>query len=229
MESISRAGRPAKTGVERRNAAISFAGIAGRIARRSVARRRARACLPCRAIAAIVLAGIATPERSGDLIHFFVRRRWQPVSLLLLLAVLLGPLGCSLSDSSKSSSDSAKSSSDSSKSSSDSSASSSASSSPGDTAYFDDVRTTTEAYAKSGGPFDAYQKKLGDLARDRGVTNWEENLGTYVAIGEGLGSAKASSGLVETFKDRLAPPGSVNSPDKRSAIQKGYESRKRPG
>jgi hypothetical protein len=160
------------------------------------------------------------------LTHFFVRRRWQPVSLLLLLAVLLGPLGCSLSDSSRSSSDSSKSSSDSSKSSSDSSASSSASSSPGDTEYFDDVRIATEAYAKSGGPFDAYQKKLGDLARDRGVTNWEENLGTYVAIGEGLGSAKASSGLVETFKDRLAPPGSVNSPDKRSAIQKGYESRK---
>ncbi len=227
MESILRAGRPAKTGVERRNAAISFAGIAGRIAPRSVARRRTRACLRCRAIAAIVLGGgIAIPKRSGDLISFFVRRRWQPVSLLLLLAVLLGPLGCSLSDSSRSSSDSAKSSSDSSKSSSDSSASSSASSSPGDTAYFDDVRTTTEAYAKSGGPFDAYQKKLGDLARDRGVTNWEENLGTYVAIGEGLGSAKASSGLVETFKDRLAPPGSVNSPDKRSAIQKGYESRK---
>jgi hypothetical protein len=90
----------------------------------------------------------------------------------------------------------------------------------------DDVRTTTEAYAKSGGPFDAYQKKLGDLARDRGVTNWEENLGTYVALGEGVGSAKASSGLVETFKDRPAPPSSVNSPDKRSAIQKGYESRK---
>jgi hypothetical protein len=152
-------------------------------------------------------------------ILFFVRRRWQSVSLLLLLAVMLGPLGCSLSDSSRSSSDSSKSSSD-------SSASSSASSSPGDTAYFDDVRTTTEAYAKSGGAFDAYQRKLGDLAKDRSVTNWEENLGTYVAIGEGLGTAKASPGLVETFKDRLAPPGSVNSPDKRSAIQKGYESRK---
>jgi hypothetical protein len=134
------------------------------------------------------------------------------VGLLLLLAVLVGPLGCSLSYSSKSSSDS--------------SASSSASSSPGDSAYFDDVRTTTDIYAKSGGPFDAYQKKLGDLARDRGVTNWEENLGTYVAIGEGLGTAKASPGLVETFKDRLAPPAGANSPDKRSAIQKGYESRK---
>ena len=142
----------------------------------------------------------------------FDRRRRRPVGALLLLVVLLGPLGCSLSHSSKSSSDS--------------SASSSASSSPGDSAYFDDVRTTTAAYAKSGGPFDAYQKKLGDLAKDRGVTNWEENLGTYVAIGEGLGDAKASPGLVETFKDRLAPPGNANSADKRSAIQKGYESRK---
>ena len=44
-----------------RNAAISFAGIAGRSARRSLARRRTRACLRCRAIAAIVLGGIATP------------------------------------------------------------------------------------------------------------------------------------------------------------------------
>ncbi len=101
---------------------------------------------------------------------------------LLLLAVLLVPLGCSFSASSKSSSDS--------------SASSSGSSSPGDTAYYDDVRSTTEDYAKSGGPFD------------------------------GLGQAKASQGLVDTFKSRLAPPGSANSADKQSAIQKGYDSKK---
>jgi len=147
--------------------------------------------------------------------HARACRRRYPAVWLLLLAVLLGPLGCSFSQSSKSSSDSSASSSD-----------SSGSSSPGDTAYYDDVRTATEAYAKSGGPFDAYQKKLGDLAKDRGVTNWEENLGAYVAIGEGLAQAKASTGLVETFKDRLAPPGSPGSNDKRSAIQKGYESKK---
>jgi hypothetical protein len=127
----------------------------------------------------------------------------------LLLMVLLVPLGCSFSASSKSSWDS-----------------SSGSSSPGDTAYYDDVRSTTEAYAKSGGPFDADQKKLGDLAKERGVTNWEENLGTYAAIGEGLGQAKASQGLVDTFKSRLAPPGSANSVDKQSAIQRGYDSKK---
>jgi len=52
---------------------------------------------------------------------------------------------------------------------------SSSSSSPGaaQRAYEDDVTDYTRAYAKSGGPFDAYQKKLGDLAKDRGVTNWE--------------------------------------------------------
>ena len=121
----------------------------------------------------------------------FDSRRWHPVGWLLLLTVLLVPLGCSFSASSKSLSDSSASSS---KSSSDSSASSSASSSPGDSAYYDDVRSTTETYAKSGGPFDAYQKKLGDLAKDRGVTNWEENLGTYAAIGEGLGQARLHPG-----------------------------------
>jgi len=31
---------------------------------------------------------------------------------------------------------------------------------------------------------------------------------------------------VDTFKNRLAPPGSANSPDKQSAIQKGYDSKK---
>ena len=142
----------------------------------------------------------------------FDPRRWYPAGWLPLLAVLLVPLGCSFSASLKSSSDS--------------SASSSGSSSPGDTAYYDDVRSTTEAYAKSGGPFDAYQKKLGDLAKERGVTNWEENLGTYAAIGEGLGQAKASHGLVDTFKSRLAPTGSANSADKQAAIQKGYDSKK---
>jgi hypothetical protein len=149
--------------------------------------------------------------------------RRHPVGWLLLLTILLVPLGCSFSASSKSLSDSFASSS---RSSSDSSASSSASSGPGDSAYYDNVRSTTESYAKSGGPFDAYQKKLGDLAKERGVTNWEENLGTYAAIGEGLGQVKASQGLVDTFKSRLAPPGNANSADKQSAIQKGYESKK---
>ena len=139
----------------------------------------------------------------------FNPRCLRPMSWLLLLAVLLIPLGCSFSASSKSSSES-----------------SSGSSSPGDTAYYDDVRSTTEAYAKAGGPFDAYQKQLGDLAKQRGVTNWEENLGTYAAIGEGLGQAKASQGLVDTFKSRLAPAGSANSADKQAAIQKGYDSTK---
>ena len=143
------------------------------------------------------------------MIPIFDPRRWHPVSWLLLLVVLLVPLGCSISASSKSSSDS-----------------SSGSSSPADTAYYDDVRSTTEAYVKSGGAFDAYQKKLGDLAKERGVTNWEENLGTYAAIGEGLGQAKASQALVDTFKTRLAPTGSPSSTDKQTAIQKGYDSKK---
>jgi hypothetical protein len=164
-----------------------------------------------RAGAAIVLADPVSLEEE-NVTRTFDLRRFRPVGWLLLLVALLIPLGCSISASSKSSSDS--------------SASSSGSSSPGDTAYFDDVRSATEAYAKSGGPFDAYQKQLGDLAKQHGVTNWEENLGTYAAIGEGLGQAKASQGLVDTFKERLAPAGSPNNADKQSAIQKGYDSKK---
>src|SRR6185369_3519878 len=126
--------------------------------------------------------------KEGGVTRTFDPRRCHPVDWLLLLTVLLVPLGCSFSASSNSLSDSFASSSKSSKSSSDSSASS-ASSSPGDSAYYDNVRSTTEAYAKSGGPFDAYR-------------------------------------LVDTFKSRLTPPGSPNSADKQSAIQKGYDSKK---
>ena len=64
-----------------------------------------------------------------------------------------------------------------------------------DSAFLDDVRSTTEAYAKSGGPFDAYQKKLGDRRQGDGITNWEENLAAYEAIGRGPGRGEGQPGL----------------------------------
>ena len=131
----------------------------------------------------------------------------------------LGPLGCSISTSP---SDSLETSSDSSGSLSDSSGSSSGSSSPSskEAAYRDDVRDYTAAYVKSGGRIADFDKKLGELARSRGITNWEENMATYEGIGRGLGKAGVNAAELDTYVRNLAG----GDPKKVGAIQKGYES-----
>jgi hypothetical protein len=134
--------------------------------------------------------------------------------LLSLFAglLLLAPLGCSIS----------KSLSDSSGSSSDSSASSSASSSPAskESLYRDDVRDYTTAYVKSGGRIADFNQKVGELAKARGITNWEENMATYEGIGQGLAKAGASGVELDTYITNLAGA----DPNKAAAIRKGYES-----
>jgi hypothetical protein len=128
----------------------------------------------------------------------------------LLVTVLLLAVGCSLSASSKSSSES--------------SASSSASSSPesSETKYRNDVRDFTAAYVKSGGRLDDFKRRLGDLAKERGITDWEQNLLTYEGIGRGLKKAKASNVELETYTANLAG----GDPKKAKAMKDGYDDEK---
>jgi len=129
---------------------------------------------------------------------------------LLLIALLL-PLGCSFSASSKSSSDSSSASSE----------SSSASSSPAsrEEQYRNDVRDYTASYVKSGGRMEDFRKRLGELAKERDITNWEENMATYEWIGHGLGKAKANPVELQTYTQNLAG----SDPKKAEAMKKGYE------
>ena len=138
--------------------------------------------------------------------------RSSVVGFVALSAVVLA--GCSISASSWSLSKSVRSSSRSSD--------SSSSSSPGaaEEAYREDVSDYTRAYVKSGGDFRAFQSDLGRLAEEHGITNWEENLLTYTAIGEGLGSAKVSDAELRAYKRNL----SRGDPKKADAIQEGYNS-----
>jgi hypothetical protein len=156
------------------------------------------------------------PDNPG--MNATVRSRLLLLGFLVALAAL-GPLGCSISTSP---SDSSESSSDSSGSLSDSSRSSSGSSSPEgkEAAYRGDVRDYTAAYVKSGGRIADFDKKLGELARSRGITNWEENMATYEGIGRGLGKAGVNGGELDTYVDTLAG----GDPKKMAAIRKGYES-----
>ena len=137
------------------------------------------------------------------------------VSSLLAALIVLALHGCSISTSS----------SDSSESSSDSSASSSASSSPAskESLYRDDVRDYTAAYVKSGGQIADFNLKVGELAKARGITNWEENMATYEGIGQGLAKAGVTGVAYDTYVTNLA----AGDPNKAAAIRKGYESAKK--
>jgi hypothetical protein len=137
--------------------------------------------------------------------------------LALLGLALLATSGCSFSASSAASSESSGASSE-------SSASSSASSSPAnkETSYRDDVRDYTEAYVKSGGQYDAFQKRIGELAKKHDITNWEDNMVTYDGIGQGLGRAKVSTAQLDAYKQNLGK----GDPQKVVAIQKGYDAQK---
>jgi hypothetical protein len=64
-----------------------------------------------------------------------------------------------------------------------------------------------------------YQKRLGELAKERDITNWEENMATYEGIGRGLGKAKASPVELQAYTTNLAG----SDPRKAEAIKKGYE------
>ena len=140
------------------------------------------------------------------------------VAAAVLSLILVLPQGCSFSASSKGSSNSFESSSD-------SSASSSRSSSPesAETQYKSDVREYTAAYMKTGGQFDAFRRGIGDLARKRNITNWEESTVTYEGIGEGLGEAGASQVQLKAYMDGLAGQDEA----KRTAMQKGYDAKKK--
>ncbi len=137
----------------------------------------------------------------------------------LLAALLIGALGCSFSYSSKSSSDSSESSSNSSASSSDSSSPDSAAS----RRYREDIADYTEAYVISGGSQDdSFLRGVGDIADERGISDWEANPDTWEAIGVGLKRVETNQVKLEVYKSNW----SGGDPGKMAGIQKGYESRR---
>ena len=78
------------------------------------------------------------------------------------------------------------------------------------------------AYVKSGGRIEEFKRRLGELAKERGITDWEENMATYEGIGRGLGKAKASQVELETYTTNLAG----GDPKKAKAIKDGYDAEK---
>ena len=126
--------------------------------------------------------------------------------------------GCSFSESSASSSDSSNSSSESSAS--ILSSPSSSSSEDEDEKYQIAILNYTSAYINSS-KFNrfAYTRGISEIAKANGITSWEENEATLIAIGRGLKNSNISDSLYATYKRSIA-----NSiANRMQMIQKGYD------
>lgn len=98
---------------------------------------------------------------------------------------------------------------------------SSSSSSPegSESAYRNDVRDYTYAFAKqSRTDRAAVLDGMPKIAKDHGISNWEADRSTWLGIGEGLGKAKVSPTELELYKQSLAGSDAARAAD----IQSGY-------
>lgn len=142
--------------------------------------------------------------------------------MLRLLAVCLSMAvlsACSLSASSKSSSTSSESVSDLASSPSSLSLSSKDQAKKG---FEKDVVDYTAEFVKSPkGDTDSFRARLGKIAEKYGVTQWEADRTTYVAIGKGLRKAGLGQPQYEAFKASLGDSQAW----KMDAIAEGYASK----
>jgi hypothetical protein len=81
------------------------------------------------------------------------------------------------------------------------------------------VRDYTARYANSAIGFDAFQKGLAEVAEMHGITNWEADRATYVAVGQGLRRAGVSAARLEDFKAAFAGSSAGDA----RLIQQGYD------
>lgn len=125
--------------------------------------------------------------------------------------------GCSFSHSSDSSSDSSGSSS---KSSGSSSSSKSSASSQDTEEYELLIISYTSAYLTTT-EFDrfAFSRGISQIASENGVTNWEDDDTTMIAIGRALKKSNITGSAYEDYKAKIAN----SDADRMKQIQKGYE------
>ena len=143
----------------------------------------------------------------------------KPYLIPAIIVVSLAQ-GCSFSYSSKSSSESSSASSGSISKSSASILSSPSSSLTEEEIYQEDIIDYTTAYL-SNKQFDhsSFSRGITEIATANGVTSWEQDEATLIAIGRGLKEANLPEGVFQTYKSSIAG----NSPLAMDIIQKGYD------
>jgi hypothetical protein len=136
-------------------------------------------------------------------------RPLQPISIIIAVLLLVG---CSISESVKSSFESSSASVR-------SSSGSSGSSSRESESYRNEVRDYTSAYVKSGGQFDNFTRGLDSIAARHDITDWESDQDTYVGIGAGLRAANVTREQFTVWQTNLTGTDGA----KASAMRKGYD------
>ena len=136
-------------------------------------------------------------------------------AFLALLALVAA--GCSISASIESSSKIVSSPIESSSKSSESSLKSS------EARYRDDVRDHTASYVRSGGEVEVFRGQLADLARQRGITDWEASNATWEGVGQGLARAGATGAAFESQLISLTGSDAA----KMATVRAAYEQAKR--
>jgi hypothetical protein len=138
----------------------------------------------------------------------------NPLFSLIVCTALVS--GCSISASSKSSADSSGSLSKSASSPSNSSGGSKDQQSQ----YSKDVSAYTAEFAVSkNANFDDYRLRISKLAEKHGITAWQDDKTTYLAIGQGLRKAGVNSDQLEIFNTSLGGSEAW----KLKTIQEGYK------
>ena len=98
--------------------------------------------------------------------------------------------------------------------------SSSSSSSPesNSSKYRNDVASYTHAYVVANGEQGAFLSGVGDLARKRGITDWESDENTWTGIGNGLGKTKIDEVALAVYEKNWAG----GDPEKTRLMRKGF-------
>lgn len=84
--------------------------------------------------------------------------------------------------------------------------------------YQQDVTETTAAAMKKGAGPMQIMREVGDVANEHGVTDWENEPGTFEAIGRGLKQGDASLAEFESLSEQLA----AGSDLRKRLLEKGY-------
>ena len=135
------------------------------------------------------------------------QRSRDVLAATMATVLFVSAMGCSISESVKSSSKIVS-----------SPFKSSGSSSPGDE-YRQDVRDFTAAYLKSGGDAAKLKQEIGSVAEKHGVTDWENNQSTYTGLGEGLAKAGLSEVEFDAYSRTLA-----DTDEQEKWLKEGYDS-----
>jgi len=143
-----------------------------------------------------------------------IRDRFRACALAGAAALAALSFACSFSYSSKSLSDSVASSS---KSVSNSVSSSSPESNG--SKYRKDVESYTQAFVVSGGSDGAFMNGIGELAKKRGITDWESDDNTWLGIGRGLGGTEIDKVQLGVYQNNWTGGDAA----KIQLIQKGFD------